>query len=563
MPSRIDGDYLRSNHIESSIARAFMQGAGFSEKDLKERPVVGIFNSWSEMNPCNLNLDQIAKSVREGIMEAGGLPVEIPTISIHEQINYPSSLLLRNLMAMDVEEMIKRSPVDGVVLLNGCDKTVPAQIMGAISAGKPAISLSAGPRALSIYKGEEMTIHSLWGKKEERQKGEINDKGWEEYLSKLIPGPGTCNVMGTASTMSALMEALGLALPGTSFFPSQSKERELAAKKTGRMAVEMIKEKRTPDQIVTLESLENAFRTVCALGGSTNAVIHLEAIAGRAGLRIGIDRFRLWSETTPHLVAVSPSGPYSLHDFSQAGGVPALFKRLATLLHLESRVVTGETWSKIIGRTESTDSPVLRTLDNPINPDGGLAILKGSLAPGGAVFKRSAVPKEFWTHRGPATVFEGIEDMEKRINDPNLPVGPESVIILRGMGPKGGPGMPESAKVPIPKKLWESGVRNMVRISDGRMSGTADGAVVLHVTPESAEGGPLALVQDGDIIELDAIKGRLELLVDAKELDKRRKNLQKAKSPSRGYDWLYHQHVTQADTGVDFDFLIDPAVRSR
>lgn len=553
--SKIDGKYLRSNDIESSIARAFMQGAGFKEEDMRKKPVIGICNSWSELNPCNMNLQHIAQYVKKGIEEAGGIPVEFPTISIHEQINNPSSLLLRNLMTMDVEEMINRSPIDGVVLLNGCDKTVPAQLMGAISAGKPMISVPAGPRGTSMCGGKPLTIHSLWEQKEKRQKDEINDHDWDAYMSKLIPTPGTCNVMGTASTMAAIVEALGLSIPGTAFYETMSNEREEASIATGRLAVEMVRENRTPDQFVTLKSLENAYRVVSALGGSTNGIIHLEAIAGRVGLHLGIERLKEWSETTPHLVAVSPSGAYSLQDFIEVGGIPALMKHLQSFIHQDSAVITGEKWNDVLADIEIKASPVLHTVEQPINEDGGIAILKGSLAPTGAVFKRSAVPEKYWIHRGPALVFDGMEEMNAKINDPALPVDENSVIILRGIGPVGAPGMPETAKVPIPKKLWEQGVTNMVRISDGRMSGTADGAVVLHVTPEAAVGGPIAFVENGDLIELDAVKGLLNVCISEEQLRERKASFVKKQGAKRGYEWLYHQHVMQADKGADFDFL--------
>ncbi|MFZ4453650.1 dihydroxy-acid dehydratase [Salibacterium aidingense] len=551
-----NGNNLRSDDTESSITRAFMQGAGFLEEKMQKRPVVGICNSWSELNPCNHNLRDVAERVKQGVIAAGGVPVEFPTISVHEQVNNPSSLFLRNLMSMDVEEMIKHSPIDGVVLLNGCDKTVPAQIMGAVSADKPMISLSAGPRNTSVCGGEAMTIHNLWGKKAEREKGEVADEEWREFTKNLIPSAGTCNVMGTASTMAAMVEALGLSLPATAFLPATSAARLRAAESTGETAIHMIEERRTPATYITEKSLENAYRTVCALGGSTNALIHLEAIAGRMGLCIGVERFREWNETTPQLAAVIPSGPYLLEELDEAGGIPGLFSRMPSLLHLECPVITGETWAETMQKTKGKESPALRSLDHPVQEGGGLAVLQGSLAPGGAVFKRSAVPREWWQHRGPALVFDGLDDMKARINDPDLDVEPESVLVLRGMGPVGGPGMPESAKIPIPKKIWDKGIKNMLRLSDGRMSGTADGAVVLHVTPEAAAGGPLSLVRDGDMIELDAVNCRIDLDIGQKELEQRiDANAAEKQPPLRGYEWLYHHHVTQADKGADFDFL--------
>ncbi|MFI1016392.1 dihydroxy-acid dehydratase [Streptomyces sp. NPDC020965] len=554
-----NGDAFHSPDRDGFLHRAFLRGSGRSEQSVRARPVIGIANSWSELNPCNAGLRQLAEAVKLGITRAGGLALEFPTISLAEPFVRPTTLYLRNLMAMDVEEMITASPLDGVVLLGGCDKTVPAQLMGAASAGRPAIALAAGPRATGRRNGEPQTIDDLWPLADQRRKGEIDDEQWARLEGCLVPGVGTCNVLGTAVTMALLAETLGMALPGTSLLPATGAARAAAAESTGRQAVELARSGHTPDRFITLEALENAFRVLCAVGGSTNAVIHLEAIAGRLGHRLGLDAMTEWSRTTPVLADVRPSGPHLLEDLQDAGGLPAVLDRLGHLVHTGALAGTGEPWSAVLERNREqggrTESPALRPVSDPVFASGALALLRGTLAPDGAVFKRSGAEPGLWRHRGRAVVFDGPADLHARIDDPDLDVDADSVLVLRGAGPVGGPGMPEVGQLPIPRKLLDQGVTDMVRISDARMSGTATGAVVLHIAPESAVGGPLGLVADGDIIALDAITGQLDLEVDPAELARRTPAAAPA-APERGYAALYHRHITQGPEGCDFDFLV-------
>jgi dihydroxy-acid dehydratase len=549
------GEAFSAPDRDGFIHRAFMRGAGHSPTALRRRPVIGVCNAWSELNPCNSGLRNLAEAVKRGVTAAGGFPMEFPTISLAEPFIRPSTLYLRNLMSMDVEEMITASPIDGVVLLGGCDKTVPAQLMGALSAGKPAIAITAGPRATALWEGEPLTIDDLWRLSDQRRSGDLDDAAWEELEGRIVPGAGTCNVLGTAVTMAMIAETLGMALPGTSLLPATSGARTAAAEETGRRVVELARSGQTPADYVTPASLENAFRVLCAVSGSTNAVIHLEAIAGRLGHRIGLETMADWSRTTPVLTQVRPSGPHLLEDLQEAGGLPAVLKELAPLLHTGELAGTGERWQDVLDRTTRKDSPALRTAADPVFPSGGLVTLRGTLAPNGAVLKRSGADPRLWSHRGPAVVFDGVADLQARIDDPALDITEDSVLVLRGAGPVGGPGMPEVGQLPIPKRLLHQGVTDMVRISDARMSGTATGAVVLHVAPESAVGGPLALVRDGDMIVLDATAGRLDLDVDPAELAGR-VPAPAAPAPARGYAALYHRHILQSTEGCDFDFLV-------
>ncbi|MGW3150292.1 dihydroxy-acid dehydratase [Streptomyces sp. NPDC001177] len=548
------GEVFSSPDRDGLIHRAFMRGAGHGAGTVRRRPVIGICTSWSELNPCNGGLRQLADAVKRGVTAAGGFALEFPTISLAEPFIRPSTLYLRNLMAMDVEEMIAGSPIDAVVLLGGCDKTVPAQLMGALSAGKPAIAITAGPRATGRWLGEALTIDDLWSLSDRRRSGDLDDTAWEAVETCLVPGIGTCNVLGTAVTMAMIAETLGMALPGSSLLPATSGARAAAAEETGMRAVELARSGRTPADFITPASLENAFRVLCAVSGSTNAVIHLEAVAGRIGHRLGAEAMAQWSRTTPVIAQVRPSGPYLLEDLQDAGGLPAVVKELAHLLHTDTLAGTGETWQKVLDRTFRQDSPALRTASDPVFDSGGLVMLRGSLAPAGAVLKISAADPRLWQHRGPAVVFDGVPDLHARIDGPGLDITEDSVLVLRGAGPAGGPGMPEVGQLPIPRRLLRRGVTDMVRISDARMSGTATGAVVLHVAPESAAGGPLALVRDGDQIVLDAVEGRLDLDVAPSELS-RRKPASPPPLPARGYAALYRQHILQAPEGCDFGFL--------
>ncbi|MEU8803260.1 dihydroxy-acid dehydratase [Spirillospora sp. NPDC048819] len=540
------------------VLRSWLHAEGFGAS-ASARPVIGICTSWSELNPCNAGLRDVGAAVKRGVLRAGGLPLEFPTISLGENFLTPTAMLLRNLMAMDVEEMTARSPVDGVVLLGGCDKTLPAQLMGVASAGKPALVVPAGPRLESRFRGRPLVTDDYWDLAAQRVAGRLPAAEWACLETCLNISPGTCNVMGTATTMAVVAEALGMSLPGAALIPAVDGRRFQLAEATGAVAVAAVEAGLTPEKIMTRGALGNALRAVLAVGGSTNAVIHLTAVAGRLGLRLGLDDVAELAMTTPQLAAIRPSGPHLLSDFAEAGGVPALLRALEPLLDTGATTVTGESLAKVIAAAPEPDGAVIHPVDAPLRPDGGLTVLRGSLAPRGALIKNSAAEPRLWRHTGPALVFDGRADMQARIHDRNLPVTPDTVLVLRGAGPRGGPGMPEAGGIPVPSKLFEVGVTDMVRVSDARMSGTQGGAVVLHVTPEAAVGGPLALVRDGDLVRLDVRAGTLDLLVDAAELD-RRGTCWQAPAPAarRGYEALYTRHVLQADEGCDFDFLRHP-----
>lgn len=560
---RGDGGLFAEESVDGFIHRAFLRGAGHSAAAVRRRPVVGICSSWSELNPCNAGLQGLADAVKRGVLAAGGLPLVFPTISISEPYSRPTSMMLRNLMAMDVEQMITSSPIDAVVLLGGCDKTVPAQLMGAVSAGKPALALTAGPRAVTRrHDGGALTIDDLWPKADERRRGLVSDDEWSRFEGCLNASVGTCNVMGTAVTMAVVAEMLGFALPGTALSPATSAARMAAAELTGTRVVALWAGSATATPpvpaaaMITPASIENAFRVVCAIGGSTNALLHLIAIAGRAGIRVRLADLRAWGTSTPVLVDVRPSGRYLLSDLDEVGGLPALVRELAPLLHMQTPTADGRSWSAVVADLPAASGPALHPLSDPVYPDGGLAVLAGSLAPDGAVIKRSASDPRLLRHTGRAVVFDGVADLRARIDDPLLDVDADSVLLLRGAGPRGGPGMPEVGHLPIPAKLLAQGVQDMVRVSDARMSGTATGTVVLHVAPEAAVGGPLALVRDGDLIRLDVEAGTLDLLVDDAELTRRRDDVQlPGARPARGFDQLHWDHVLQAPQGCDFDFL--------
>jgi dihydroxy-acid dehydratase len=551
---RNSGSQFAERGLSGTIARMFMRGAGLSAESLQRRPVIGICSSWSELNPCNLGLKALGEAVRRGIVTAGGIAFEFPTISLHEAYARPSSFLFRNLMAMDVEEMISASPIDGVVLLNGCDKTVPAQLMGALSADKPALSLAAGPRQTGTWRGQLITIDDLWSVDDRRRTGELGEDDVAEFEGVVNPGIGTCNVLGTASTMAIVAEALGLSLPGSALLPATSSARAATAEETGHAIVELARRGVAPSSIVDAAALENAFRVVCAVGGSTNAVIHLHAIAGRVGIDLPPELLREWSASTPLLARVKPNGPALLADLDAAGGVPALLRELGPVASLDARAGDGRPWRDVVVTTPTWEQSAIRPWDDPFSPGGeSLVILDGTLAPGGALLKASAASPSLLHHRGRAVVFDGAADVAARIDDPALDVDETSVIVLRGLGPLGGPGMPEVG-VPIPARLLREGVTDMLRVTDGRISGTAGGTVVLHVAPEGAVEGPLSLVEDGDIIELDARAGRLDLCVESEVLA-RRTPAPRASLSARGYERLYHEHVLQASEGCDFDFL--------
>jgi dihydroxy-acid dehydratase len=542
------------------MRRAFARSMGYSLDELK-RPVVGIANTFSRFNPCHRHFPDLVEAVRRGVTAAGGLALEFPTVSVHESTLAPNSMKFRNLMAMDTEEMVRAQPMDAVVLLGACDKTVPAQLMGAASAGKPAIQLIGGPQMTGRYRehrvGACTDCRKFWT---EFRAGRMQAADIEEVEGKLVTTAGSCAVMGTASTMAAIAEALGMTLPGTAAIPAVHADRIRAAEASGAAAVRMIQMNLTPDRIITQGAVENAARVLLALGGSTNGVIHLAAIAGRLGLKLDLERFNALSDTTPVLAAVKPVGDeFYMEDFYAAGGVGAVLRELKPLLNLDCLTVTGETLGERLAAEEGgwVDRRVIRSASDPFEPEGGLVALFGTLAPNGAIIKRSAATKSLFEKTGRAIVFGSLEDMGEGIDDPDLDVTADDFLILQNAGPRSPAAMPEAGFLPIPKKLLAQGVKDIVRMSDARMSGTAYGTIVLHIAPEAAVGGPLALVRTGDRIRLSVKERRLDLLVDPSELKKRRTEWEKhtAALPERGYDKLFRQTVLQAPEGCDFDFL--------
>ena len=541
------------------LRKAFIKGAGYGD-DALTRPIIGITATGSGFNPCHGNAPQLIEAVKRGVLLAGGLPVEFPTVSIHESFAQPTSMFLRNLMSIDTEEMIRAQPMDAVVLIGGCDKTVPAQLMGEASAGVSAIQLVTGSMLTGAHRGERVGACTDCRRYWARFRGdEIDAREIAEVNEQLVPSIGTCSVMGTASTMACLAEALGIMLPGGAAAPAVTAERLRIAERSGAQAVAMIANRLTPERILTPKAFENALRVLLAIGGSTNGIIHLAAIAGRLGIAIDLDRFDCLGRETPVLVDLKPSGTHYMEDLHKAGGLATVLRELRPLLHLETLTVTGRTLGEEIEAAgPGFAQEVVRPLAKPIFGEGGIAVLRGNLAPGGAIIKQSAASPALMEAEGRAVVFDGIEDLAARIDDPALDVTAADVLVLRNIGPKGAPGMPEAGLIPIPKKLARRGVKDMVRISDGRMSGTAAGTVVLHATPEAASGGPLALVRTRDRIRLSVARRSLQLLVDERELARRRHALPPAvarEEDRRGYRSLFLRTVTQADAGCDFDFL--------
>jgi dihydroxy-acid dehydratase len=549
--------FFTEEGVAGFIHRAMTKASGLDEQSLS-RPLIGICNTFSELNNCHAHFRGLCDSVKQGVWQAGGTPVEFPTISLGETFLAPTSMLHRNLAAMDTEEMIRAQPLDGVVLLVGCDKTVPAALMGAISADLPAIMLSGGPMLNGHFRGQTLGACTDCRRlTAEHRAGEIDDETYKALEDGIVPSAGHCMVMGTASTMNSLMEALGMALPGNAAIPAVHSRRAQFAQAVGRRITSMAQEDLRPSAILTRRSFENAIALLAALGGSTNAVVHLAAIAGRCGIDLPLELFDQISERTPVLADLKPVGRYQMEELYQAGGVPAVLRRLLPLLHGDELTVTGRTLGENVAAARVENDEVIRTLDNPVHPHGGLAVLRGNLAPDGAVIKHAAASPELLDHRGRAVVFRSFADLAARIDDDDLDVDPSCVLVLQGVGPVGGPGMPEVGNLPLPKKILKQGVRDMVRISDGRMSGTAFGTVVLHVAPESAVGGPLALVRDGDEIHLDVPNRALTLCVDDAELARRRAELPAPARPyRRGYGRLFLDHVNQAPMGCDFDFLV-------
>jgi len=539
------------------LRAAALKAEGFGTAATDGRPVVGICNTWSELTHCNAHLRQVADAVRRGVWQAGGLPLEFPVLSPGEFNTRPTAMLHRNLASMDVEEAVRANPLDAVVLLGGCDKTTPALLMGAASADVPAVLVTGGPQLNGNWRGEEVgSCTDCRRYQAELRAGRITEADWAELQGCIIRSPGHCMTMGTASTMACLAEALGIAPPGNGATPAPDSRRLQLAEAAGRYAVELAGRDVRPSHILTPAAFDNAVRVLHAIGGSTNAVIHLIAIAGRLGIDLPLGRFDELSRTTPLLLDLKPAGRFLMEDFFYAGGVPALIAELAPLLDLTAPTVTGRTLGENCAGAKVWNRDVIRPLAAPLHPEGGLAVLRGSLAPAGAVIKPVAATPALLTHRGRAVVFGDHHDLNRRIDDPALDVRADDVLVLRNAGPVGGPGMPEWGFLPIPKKLLAAGVRDMVRISDARMSGTAFGTVVVHVSPESAAGGPLAAVRDGDVIELDVPNRRLDLLVEPAEVARRLASESRpAPQPPRGYGWLYARHVLQAEAGCDFDFL--------
>ena len=547
--------FFNEDGVAGLTHRAFTAAMGYDSDDMS-RPLIGICNTFSELNPCNSHLRALAEAVKRGVLQAGGFPLEFPTISLGEVHLSPTSMLYRNLAAMDTEEMIRGNPLDGVVLLTNCDKTTPAALMGAASADIPTIMLSGGPMLNGHYNGEILGACTDCRRyTAEYQAGTITAETYKAVEENLVRSAGHCMVMGTASTMNSLMEALGIALPGNGAIPAADSRRSRLAQAAGRQIVELVKADIRPSQILTAEAFDNAITLLHALGGSTNAVVHLPAIAGRAGVDLPLSRFDDLSRTTPLIANMRPTGQYQMEDLFYAGGIPAVLKQLLPLLKGDALTVTGKTMAENVAAAISNPE-IIHSLDNPLFTEGGLSILRGNLAPDGAVIKHAAATPELTTHRGPAIVFKDVADLKARIHDPALDVTPDHVLVLQNAGPVGGPGMPEVGNLPIPQKLLKQGVRDMVRISDARMSGTSYGTIVLHVAPEAALGGPLALVQDGDEIELNVPERRLHLHVSVEELGRRRAGWSPpAPAFGRGYGQMYLRHVNQAPLGCDFDFL--------
>lgn len=537
--------------------RAVLGTIGYDMSQIAGRPIIGICNPVSEFNPCEIGFRDIIPAIKRGVIEAGAIPLEFPTMALGADLLKPADMLYRNLVSMDIEESIRGYPIDGAVLLCNCDKTTPAQLMAAASADIPAIQFSAGPRSPGFFRGQLMSSGAdLWYYWDKYRAGEIGDTEWKQFEACLACSNGACNEMGTTSTMTALSEALGMMPTATSSLPANDSRRLIAANAVGRRIVEMVREDLRPSAILTPDAFANAIRICAALGGSTNAIIHLMAIAGRRGIRLPLALFDEFFKTTPLLANLKPSGDYLMSHFHLAGGLPALMKQMESLLHLDCLTLSGQLLGQTIASALCYDTNVIRSLASPLDQGGALIALTGNLAPDGAILKVSAATPELLDHTGPALVFDSYEEMLARVEADDLDVTPASVLILRNSGPCGVPGMPEWGQIPIPTKLLKQGIKDMLRISDARMSGTSYGAVILHVAPEAAIGGPLAIVKNGDQIRLDAAKRRLDILISDQEIERRLAQWSPAPGKHlRGYPRLYIEHVLQANEGCDFDFL--------
>ncbi len=545
------------NDLNGFGHRSRTKQMGFATDDFAGKPVIAVINTWSEINQCHAHFKQRAEEVKRGVWQAGGFPVELPAMSLSEPIVKPSTMLYRNMLAMEAEELLRSHPMDGAVLMGGCDKTTPALLMAAASMNIPAIFVPAGPMLRGNWHGEALGSGTdTWKYWSELRAGNITQQDWEEIENGIARSPGHCMTMGTASTMTSVAEVMGMTLPGAASIPAPDSNHPRMATASGKRIVDMVWEDLTPREIMTPKAIENAIVTVMTLGGSTNAAIHILAIAARNGNEIDLDLLDSLSRTTPVLADTRPSGRFLMEDFYYAGGLRGLLNRLSKNLHLDCLTVNGKTLGENLEGAGVYNDEVIRTLDNPMSEEGGLVVLRGNLAPDGAVIKHTAADPKLHKHTGPAVVFENHREMLARIDSDDLDVTADSVLVMRNAGPVGGPGMPEWGMIPIPKKLLVQGVRDMVRISDARMSGTSYGTCILHVAPESFIGGPLALVQDGDMIELDIFGRTLNLQVSEKELARRREAWTQPKAHyPRGYGWMFTQHIQQADKGCDFDFL--------
>ena len=561
--SRKNPESLRSHRwygpddLRSFGHRSRTKQMGLHRDEFVGKPVIGIINTWNEMNTCHTHFPQRVQDVKRGVLSAGGFPVELPAMSLGEQLMKPTAMMYRNFLAMEVEELLRSYPIDGAVLMGGCDKTTPGVLLGAISMNLPCIYVPGGAMLRGHWRGETLGSGTdVWKYWDERRSGKLDTKSWFEIEDGIARSPGTCMTMGTAATMMSMADALGMSLPGASSIPAVDSNHNRMASLSGRRAVDLVWQDIKPTDILTEQAFENAIKVQMTIGGSTNAIIHLTALARRAGIPLDLEIFDRISQGIPLLANIKPSGKYVMEDFYYAGGLTALMKRLEESLNLETVTINGKTLRDNLEGAEVFNEDVIRPLENPVSTAGGTAVLRGSLAPDGAVIKPTAAEKRLWKHRGSAVVFKDIRDLKARVDSEDLEVTADSVLVLQNAGPVGGPGMPEWGQLPIPKKLLNQGVRDVIRISDARMSGTSYGACVLHVSPEAALGGPLGLVKDGDEIELDVEKRRLDLLVSQSELDTRRRRWEPPESKaSRGYAKLYADHVTQAHEGCDFDFL--------
>jgi dehydratase ilvD1 len=556
---RSSNSYGRADR-DGFIHRSWMKSEGLPDNVFDGRPVIGICNTWSELTPCNSHLRELAEHVKRGVWEAGGLPLEFPAMSLGETQMRPTAMLFRNLLAMEVEESIRGNPIDAVVLLGGCDKTTPGPLMGAASVDLPTIVVSSGPMLNGKFRGCDIGSGTdVWKFSEAVRAGEMSPKDFSAAESGMSRGPGTCMTMGTASTFACLVEAMGLSLPYNATIPAVDARRRVLAHESGRRIVEMARRDLRLSAILTRKAMENAIRTIAAIGGSTNAVVHLLAIAGRQGIPLHLKDFDRLSSEIPLIVDLQPSGKYLMEDFHFAGGLPAALRQIADRLELDAQTVSGATIGEVISQAECFNHDIIRDAHNSVREFSGIWVLSGNLCPDGAIMKPSAAQSSLYHHRGRAVAFETIEDLKQRIDDPDLDVDENSVLVLKGCGPKGYPGMPEVGNMPLPRKLLARGVKDMLRISDGRMSGTAFGTVILHVAPEAEAGGPLAVVQTGDEIRFDGRARTLELMISDRELETRLKQWRTARTAPRwhrGYYRLYYDHVLQADRGCDLDFLV-------